>query len=115
VEEAMLETVLPGQRNEQIELAVLVDGERAMVDAVGLCSRSAGEGPQLVAAQHGLVEVHGEKAARDVCLDGMDAVEADELAAHLVDAARAFRLTRQKQGQLEGVLGHPVLSCLSKV
>ena len=57
-------------------------------------------------AQLELVEAHGEQAARDVSLDAVDAVEAAELAADLVDAGCALRLARQQQGQLECALRH---------
>ena len=106
VQHAALGAVLPGERREQVELPVVVDREGAVVGAVRLGAGAARERAHVVGAQRRLVEVDVEKAARDVRLDGVHAVEAAQLAADLVHAPAALRLARQQHRQLEGLLGH---------
>src|SRR5450759_3796525 len=77
VQHAALGAVLPRERQEQVELTVVVDGDGAMVGAVCLGAGATREGANVFGAQGGLVEADVEKAARDVRLDGVHAIEAD--------------------------------------
>ena len=106
VQHAPLAAVLAGQRSRQVEGPVCVRGQRAVLLAVGLRAGPAGEHLQLVPAQCVLVELHVEKAARDVRLDGVDAVEPQQLAADLFHAAPALRGAGKQEGEFEDALGH---------
>src|SRR5665648_68827 len=106
VQHAALGAVLPGERRQQIELTVVVDRDGAMVGAVCLDAGATREGANVFGVQRRLVEADVEKAARDVRLDGVHAIEAAQLAADLVHALAALRLPRQQHRQLEGLLRH---------
>ena len=106
VQHAPLAAVLAGQRPREVERPVRVRGERAVVLAVSLCPGATGEGLHRVAVQRALVEADAEQAASDVRLDGVDAVEPQQLAADLLHAAAALGGTREQQRELEGALGH---------
>ena len=108
VEDAAFAVILRGQRLREVEGAVLVHGERAVVRAVGLRSGAAGEGLHVVAGHGRLVVGEAQEAASDVRLDGVDAVEPQQLAADLVHAAAALRRPRQQQRELDGARGHRV-------
>ena len=77
VQDAPLVAVLARERARQVERPVRVHGQRAVVLAVGLRAGPAGEGlARPRRRQRLLVEVDVQQAARDVRLDGVDAVEA---------------------------------------
>ena len=106
VQHAPLGAVLAGQRLLQIQRPVLVHGQRAVVGAVRQRAGAARQRLDVGRAELGLVEVEREQAAMYVRLDGVHAVEAAQLAAHLRDARGALGLARQQQRQLQGLFGH---------
>ena len=106
VEDAPFAAVLTRHRSREVERPVLVRGERAVVLAVRLGAGAPGERLDRRAFERALVEADAEEAARHVRLDGVDAVQAEELAADLVHAAAALGGPWQQQRQLEVPLGH---------
>ena len=90
------------RRRREVERPVLVHGEGAVVLAVRGRADAARQADDVVVAQEVLVVRDVEEAASEVRLDGVDALEAEQLAADLVDAARALALARQDEGEVDG-------------
>ena len=105
VQDASLAGVLAGQRPREVERPVRVGRERAVVLAVRLGAGAPREGLDGVARERVLVEAYADEAARHVRLDGVDAVETQQLAPHLVHAPAALGGAGQQQRQFEAAFG----------
>ena len=106
VQDAPLIAGLAGERAGEVERAVLVHGQGAVVRAVRLRPGAAGERLDVLVRQGLLVESHEQDSTRDVRLDPVDAVEPQKLLPHLVHAAAALGCPGQQQRQLEAALRH---------
>ncbi len=106
MQDAALLTVLAGQWPGEVERPVHVRLERAVILTVGLRARPSCEGPDGFFRQLRLVEADTDEAMRHIRLGGVDAVEPDQLATHLVYAAPALGGPRQQKRELETAFGH---------
>ncbi len=90
----------------EIELPVLVHREGTVVLAVRGGADAAREPDDVGVAEKVFVVGDVDEAAMEVRLDGVHALEAEQLAADFVDAAPAVAFARQHQRQVDAALGH---------
>ena len=84
------------QRPRKVERAVLVHGERAGRAQWACAPARRAKVSTSPIVERSLVVRHTQDAAGNVGLHGVDAVEPEQLAAHLVHAAAALRGPRQQ-------------------
>jgi len=90
----------------KIEWSVLVHCERTVILAVRGGADAAREPDDVGVAEQVFVVADVDEAASEVRVDGVHALEAEQLASDLVDAALAVALAWQHQGQVDAALGH---------
>ena len=90
----------------EIEWPVLVHRERTVILAVRRGADAARKPDDVGVAEQVFVVGDVEEAASEVRLDSVHALEAEQLAADLVDAAPAVALARQDERQVDAAFGH---------
>ena len=85
---------------------VVVVAEGAVLATVSQCPGAPGRAGELLQRDVAAVEPHVHQAARDVRVCVLNARQSFQGADQLFYASGTFRLTRQQQGKVQGVLGH---------